>query len=470
MKFIRYVGNEQCADNIYQSAIAGGDDIVVDWVSSRPNSTVTINLNDKPMAPEFSDTLLDFTDLGILVYLADEMVSRERAGDYWTRHIQCLFPVAEPENWGRYDSLLRDTLEVLSGDLWSFDWAPLNTSRPVSCHRKSLPREFDTVCLFSGGTDSLLGAHKLLSEGRKVILVGHQSEGETSSAQKDLAHQLGIRFPGKTCLVQCRASRSARNSPTFSLAKKVERSHRPRSFLFLTLGVGIAAQAGITDVYMPENGLMVLNIPLQKSRLGSLSTRTAHPSYITNFSTFAQNIAGFQGNIQNPFLTQSKTDMLQNLGLNMRPLVLRTISCARPSRYKDKGVRHCGYCVPCIHRRIAFMEAEIDSANDYAFDVFRRLQELDADKQHDFRASVGFASRLASASETHLQAQVLCHGHFPASVGLKIGGVETTDYTPWTEMLKRWSTDFVDKVGGAASASTRRSVGLWNRKEEDGSE
>lgn len=392
------------------------------------------------------------------------MVSRAEATDYWTRVVRCLVPVGDPAKWRENESLLSDTLERLSGDLWEFDWVRLNYPRSVPRHRQRLPRGFDTVCLFSGGTDSLLGAIRLLREGRKLILVGHQSEGQAASAQKDLARQLRSMFPGKMCLVQCRVSRSTRETPKFTLAPKVERSHRPRSFLFLTLGVGIAVRCGITDVFMPENGLMALNIPLQKSRTGALSTRTAHPTYMMNFVQLAQQVTGFSGHVRNPFLTQSKTDMLRGLDPALHALVLRSISCARPSRFNDRGVRHCGYCVPCIHRRIALMDAGIDSARYYAFDVFRNLSSLDANKQQDFRAVVRFALRMADASATQLQALVLSHGHFPMNAGSTIGSSETQDYTPWTEMIQGWAIDLLNKLDINASSSTLRTVGLQNHR------
>lgn len=467
MRIVRYVGRTQCRDTKYLRAIDDEKDVLIDWVSSNPNATVTFRLNDKALAPNLRGTLLDFVDLGDFVYLVDEMVSRADAVDHWTRVIRCLVPVTKPDKWKKNDSLLKKTLELLSGDLWKFDWVPLSDPRHVHRHRQRLPKGFDTVCLFSGGIDSLLGAIQLLNEGRKVILVGHQSEGQTASAQKDLAESLRNMFPGKTCFVQCRVSRSTREIPKFNLAPKVESSHRPRSFLFLTLGIGIAAQCGITDVFMPENGLMALNIPMQKSRIGSLSTRTAHPLYMMNFVKFAQSLTGFSGYVRNPFLTQSKTDMLRSLDPALHELLRRSISCARPARFNNRRVRHCGYCVPCIHRRIAMMEAGIDSERDYAFDVFKNLSSLKKHQQQDFCAVVRFATKIANASMTQLQTMVLSHGQFSATVGSSLGTSETRDYAPWTEMLQRWAIDMLDKLYSVTSPSTQRFVDLPTRKRSD---
>lgn len=463
MKMVRYVGRTQCIDPAYERALDSGRATLIDWVSTKPNSTVSFDLDGKPLAPRLRGTTLDFLDLGALVYLADEMVKRGEAQDYWTRTIRCLVPVTDVATWQDNTGLLAKTLEVLSGDLWQFEWVPLSAPRPVSRHRRRFPLGFDVVCLFSGGTDSLLGAVQLLREGKKVVLVGHQSEGQTAAAQKEMAAKLGCMFPGKTCLVQCRVSRSTRKSPEFQLAPKVEISHRPRSFLFLALGVAVAVQCRARELFMPENGFMALNIPLQKSRTGALSTRTAHPSYMLKFADLAHRITGFDGHIRNPFLTQSKTDMLRGLDPGLRDLVLRSVSCARPSRFNDRGVRHCGYCVPCIHRRAALLEAGIDSPSEYAFDAFGKFSSLDADKQQDLRAVVQFAARVAEASPTELQTLVLSHGHFPATVGSQIGISETTDYSPWTDMVRSWSRDLLAKLETVASVSTRRALGMHVR-------
>ncbi len=465
MKFVRYVGTEQCSDREYQQAIQNDRDIIVDWVTATANSTVDYRLDDKRMMLGISGMTQDYLDLGILVYLTDEMVDRDRTTDYWTRNIRCLIPVNDPDRWRSRDQLLKETLSVLSGDLWEFEWVQLNGPPPVRSHRLTLPADCDTVCLFSGGIDSLLGAAQLLQAGRKLLLVGHQADGQTSSAQTTLAAMLRQLYPNQLHLLQCRVARSYRHSPQFHLAAKNEISHRPRSFLFLALGVAIAAKCGINEIFMPENGFMALNIPIQKSRTGSLSTRTAHPLYMLKFLQLASDVAGFTGSIRNPFLTQSKTDMLRSFPVTLKPLISRSISCSRPARYNNLGVHHCGYCVPCIHRRIAMSEANLDLPGHYAFDVFRDFSNIDRDKQQDFRAVVRFAMRVESASATELQTLVLSHGHFPSNVGSMIGVAATTNYDPWVDMLRRWASDFISKVQSKASDQTRRALGLAIRRQ-----
>ena len=453
MKFVHYVGTNQLASTKYRSAISNNQNVLVDGISAKANIAVNLNLDGKPLTPSFSGSTLDLFDIGAFVYLVDEMFERSQTTNYWTRSLDCLIPVNDLSVWRKNHRLLQKILGFLSGDSWRFEWVHFDSPLVQHSHRQGLPEGFDAVCLFSGGTDSLMGSLQLLDAGRKVLLVGHQSEGQTASAQTALANELRKIYKDHLCFVQCRVSKSPRRMPTYSLPLEKENSHRIRSFLFLALGTAIAAQCGIMDVFMPENGFMALNVPIQKSRVGALSTRTAHPAFIIRFSALVRNIGIFAGNIKNPFITQSKTDMLRGLNPSLRSLILRSTSCSKPSRYNNLGVRHCGYCIPCIHRRIAFMEAGIDRAEDYAFDVFGGMHSLPLNKQQDFRALVRFAEQVATATPAWLENLILSHGYFPSNTGSILGTSPTLDYGPWVQMLKRWADDFCSKIRNRTSST-----------------
>jgi len=322
------------------------------------------------------------------------------------------------------------------------------------------------VCLFSGGIDSLLGAIKLLEAGNRVFLVGHQAEGITSKAQKDLFALLSARYP-RVHLIQARVARSLVTNPRHQLPDKLEDSHRPRSFLFLGLALAVAMTAKVKQVVLPENGLIALNVPLQPSRLGTLSTRTAHPLFVDRFRDFLDDAGLYDGTIENPFLYQSKTDMLQGLDGKFQDLVQRSVSCAHAGdvRWVGKsGVRHCGYCVPCVYRRAAMIERGWDNADDYAFDVFTDLSSLTTHKQADFRALFGFANRIVVATRAQRDLMVLSHGVFSPEVGKRIGPSPAKDYSPWSEMLLRWAKDYLDKLHRLSSASTKQILGISKLK------
>lgn len=463
---VRYVGKRACRDLEYQDHLKNGKAVLVDMLSATRNVTVQFwrdgSLLYVPMAPESRDLL----DLAVNVYIADEITKREDKQNCWTRRFHFTVPVRDTDRWANARKGLMKTLGFLTQDSFGFSFPERgNLPRGVK-HRNQVPHDFDAVCLFSGGIDSLLGAYALLSEGRKVLLVGHQAEPVTASAQKEISLRLCERFPGRATLIQCRVARAKTKEPAYELPAKVEDSHRPRSFLFLALAVTVAKAAKVSEIFIPENGLIALNPPLQVSRVGSHSTRTAHPIFLTRLLDTLMAGGIYSGEIHNPLLYESKTDLLRDLDPFLIPLIKRSVSCSHPSRYQDEGVRHCGYCVPCLYRRAAMMVPGIDRSEDYAFDVFRtqrslrQKRELTEYAQSDARAMVPFAIRVLNSSEAELEMILLSHGYFPPEVGGRIGPRRTTTYSDWTEMLRRWATDFLVEVPKRCTRSQARVFGL----------
>ena len=461
MRLMRHVGQGGCAAPEYAEAITGGDRTVIDTLpDGKRNVTLQLRLNGKPLKLQADGATRDLLDLAVAVYIGDELVPRRKSPDGWTRSFDYLVPVQDPTSWAKSTDVLRRTLTQLAGDNFSFTWPGRGELPPLGRHRQSLPEGYDAVCLFSGGVDSLLGAYQLISEGRRVLLVGHQADPTTAGVQKKLANVLREHFPTRAAFIQCRVSRSSTRVPRFALPKKVEESHRPRSFLFLSIAVAVARAAGIKEVYIPENGLIALNSSLQISRLGSLSTRTAHPIFLSNLIEFLTAAGLYDGAIKNPFLYDSKTDMIRDFEPPLRELVVRSISCARPSRYKNLHVNHCGYCVPCVYRRVAFMEGGLDRPADYAYDVFTGLGGLSKHKQADFRALVDFAGRVVSSTTMEREMMVLAHGAFPPEVGTLLGPRPADGYSPWTNMMLRWAKDFLVKVRGGVNADVREIISM----------
>jgi hypothetical protein len=224
--------------------------------------------------------------------------------------------------------------------------------------------------------------------------------------------------------------------------------------------------AGISEIYMPENGLIALNPPLDCSRLGTCSTRTAHPRFLAEVMRLAKSLDVFAGSLKNPFLYESKTDMLRSLDQKLHPALLRSVSCARPSRYQNKGVHHCGYCVPCVYRRAAFAACDLDDARHYAFDVFTGFDRLTEKTRLDFASLVAFARQFKELSPLQKQATVVSHGYFSPDLGKRIGPRATADYSPWVEMLDRWTSEFLNLVSAKASIPTKKSL-RWSESIND---
>lgn len=457
MRFLRYAGEPRPEDAAYAAALKDTEFVVLDpWSTSDENIEAHFVFGGRRSTVVLPPIGRDLFDLGAMVYIADEIVARTTADDRWTRSFSFTVPVVDVERWEAAAPKLISCLSFLSGDTYAFEWlerAPTMPGGPT--HRTQLAGTFDAVCLFSGGVDSLLGAATLLAAEKQVLLVGHYADGVTSSAQRDLFALVEKKYPGRAALLQVNVERSRKRNHRFALPDKAEITHRARSFLFLTAGIAAAAATKTTKVYIPENGLIAINAPLGRSRQGTLSTRTAHPRYIELFNDVLT-VLGINARVENPFAYQSKTDMVQGVtDPALREALVRSVSCAHAGNLRwegDSKVTHCGYCVPCLYRRAAFMAAGIDE-NGYLYDVFRDLPKMSEDTARDFRLLVRFALSITTAKEVEVVAALLRHGTFSA-------GPAGDEYTLRAQMLRRWASSFVDLARQRVTTPTRRIVGL----------
>jgi len=295
------------------------------------------------------------------VWAADKLQPRQKTPDAWTRQFTLHLPVSP--QWLGLAPGLEAVLNFLTGDDWTLKLreAPLDLGiRGKWPH----PWSPDGVMLFSGGLDSLVGAVDFLESGQCLLLVSHYDFGQLASIQQNLAaalighygsgrvHHLGIRvqFP---------------EAPELTM--------RSRSLLYLALGLTAAAPWGTdTPLIIPENGWISLNPPLTLNRLGSYSTRTTHPHFLEQLTGLWRE-ADCATPLVNPYQFLTKGEMVcacRNRELLER-LFRLSVSCARPvvSRWQGEAACSCGYCYPCLMRRIALHALGWDRGEDYRRDV-----------------------------------------------------------------------------------------------------
>ena len=114
---------------------------------------------------------------------------------------------------------------------------------------------------------------------------------------------------------------------------------------------------------VPENGLIALNVPLDRLRLGALSTRTTHPFYIARWNEMLAAL-GIAGRIENPYWDKTKGEMVAgcvNPSL-LAKLAPSSLSCSSPSkgRWTKQPQGHCGFCLPCLIRRASLLAERPD--------------------------------------------------------------------------------------------------------------
>lgn len=337
-------------------------------------------------------------------YVIDQLIPRAIFADCWTRELEVSLPVAEPSRWNTIATDLAETLTFLTGDNWQISFhqrsVPIYRNRHRHLQRKYM-HPANIVCLFSGGLDSFVETVNLLCTTKEPItLVGHYDLGSAAKAtQSNLATELNKHFPRRCNLIQTRVGPVQNTISNSGAGSQVavpmggENTLRSRSLVFLALGLYIAQQhrrRAAVPLLMPENGFIALNPPLTDSRLGSCSTRTAHPFFLDRFHEIALRL-GIVNPIENPLGSKTKGEILatsSSPGL-VNSLASYTVSCAHPTRRQGwirRNATQCGYCIPCIYRRAALHRVGLDQGDSYGLDVCAGELSLHEDVASDLRA------------------------------------------------------------------------------------
>ena len=365
---------------------------------------------------------LDFLFLASVVYGVDKLVSRRAADDRWTRTLDLTLPVSDTEKWCAVTDELQTCLSFLTGDIWTIGFTDL----PSDLHRPKLrkrPRRnapsraaANTVCLFSGGLDSLIGAIDALesSPTDKVFLVGHQDRyAKTKSDQNRLDTILKKQYQSQFDLLQVRIG--PKPLKIGSKRASQENTLRSRSFLFIALGVYAARSIGEqVPLLLPENGAIALNVPMTPSRRGSCSTRTAHPFFLQTLRKMFTKL-GIENALCNPLGMKTKGECVaqcRNQRL-LRAAAKESVSCAKRGHnatWHNRNARGCGRCLPCIYRRASLHKVGWDTEN-YGRDICTGEVDLASDKTlaDDLRALVSFLRRDVSREE--IATLLLANGH-----------------------------------------------------------
>lgn len=327
----------------------------------------------------------DFLTIALAVIAADTFIDRRSkwASSGWTRELHLDIPLAQPRNWVPVVGKLERALGFLSGDQWTLSFRPDGVAPPT---RAAIARRrshvnigaADCVSLFSGGLDSFIGVGKLVAQGRTPLLVSHAYRGDKKYQELSVPH-LGKTLP-----------RFAANAhPAKTDGTPNDTTMRTRSFGFLAYAA-VAASAlhvkggghGKVETFVPENGFIALNAPLTRRRIGSHSTRTTHPHFLTLIQEIFDQV-DIRVSIINEFRHQTKGEMVaEAVAAGRVDGLTGTMSCGK---WKRRHM-HCGYCVPCLIRRAAFSKAGV--FDDTPYDHTLQKAWTDVDLRDDLLAMV----------------------------------------------------------------------------------
>ena len=365
----------------------------------------------------------DLLSIALSVAVADAAIARCTSPDGWTRELELIVGVHEPEFWNGQRELIASMLQFLTTDIWDLNFVA-GSFRPRARRKRRVHLE-ESVMLLSGGMDSLIGALDLVAQGHKPLAVSQTVLGD---GEKQIAFAREI-ADGLTHL---------QLNHNVEVPGNAERSQRARSFIFLTYGAIAATtlrtvHSGATvPLYVCENGLIAINPPLTDARIGSLSTRTAHPTYLAKFQHLLSN-AGIPVAIANPYQFRTKGEMLVECRSQdyLRARAHHATSCGRFGRH---GMRHCGRCVPCLIRRAAFRRWRRRDMTDY---VFANLGLRDGDH-------AGFDD----VRSTAMAIAMMRADGVDAVLGTSLVSGAIDDATPYRDVVQRGLTEVARFLSG----------------------
>lgn len=312
-------------------------------------------LAKRGLAP--SVAIWDFVSLALAVAAADLSCQRAKSSDGWTRQIELDVFLHDPKPWVHQRKELESAFRFLTGDFWTIRLLPggeppPQTTAPLEC-------DADCVSLLSGGVDSLVGAIDLTSQGREPLFVSQVAKGDAKT-QSWYAKALGGQ------------ARHFQWNHRIRSTHQTERSTRGRSIVFFAFALLASAvvpktKDGTVDIFVPENGFISLNVPLNPGRFGSFSTKTTHPIFLQGIQAIWDTV-GIPAKLKTPYQFLTKGELLASCADQqlLQKLIGESTSCGRFGYY---GYTHCGRCVPCLVRRASFIKAGIvDSTPLYRFD------------------------------------------------------------------------------------------------------
>lgn len=306
----------------------------------------------------------DLLSIALAVTAADTFVLRKCSSDGWTRDIELIVEVSDFRFWDSVRPIVEKILSFLSGDRWRLEFLKGKFNYPIGTQLLKA----STVSLFSGGLDSFAGAITCLQTAQQPLLIS-QSYPIDHSKQNFLAEKLGLE-----------ENHIQLNHNIRGGAYQRDASMRTRSFLFFAYGVLAASTLKAyyrnkrVDLIVPENGFISINVPLTNLRIGSLSTRTTHPDFMSMYQELLEH-AGLNVRLTNPFQFLTKGELVHSLRTNrlFKQYAEETNSCGRAHRIH----MHCGRCVPCIIRRASFKAGKLADSTEYKYAALASQRNYD---------------------------------------------------------------------------------------------
>lgn len=236
-------------------------DIVVDFTdNSKFSLTFWNNINKMPRW--YSLEAIDLLYISLAVFAADRLILRYDSPDGWGRKLELHIPVLKLDKWKANTDLLENMISFLSGDSWKFYFRKRELTKKEKKHKekhvksKKRSKEYEKICMLSGGLDSFIGAIDILESSKdNILFISHYGGGKGTKEYQDVLI--------KVLIYKYDLEKRDFHQYYAKVAKGIEDTTRTRSFMFFSHAIAMASSLGKDiELLIPENGLISLNIPI----------------------------------------------------------------------------------------------------------------------------------------------------------------------------------------------------------------
>jgi 7-cyano-7-deazaguanine synthase in queuosine biosynthesis len=243
--------------------------------------------------------------------------------------------------------MLEKFLHWLTDDQWglTFTRSEIWTPRQLDWNVERLLGA-EEVALFSGGLDSVAGAHTRFQErGRPLYLL---SSLGTSVREHFLKSALGAlkRQGSHHRWIGFRHQLRAAEGPLL-----LGTPNRTRGFLFLSAAAAAADALDVNSVTTYECGVGALNLPMNAAQTGAQNTHATHPHTLMQLEGILKIVLEKPLRLEAPFLLSTKGELCRRVGADLEHLARLSNSCDETERNKGNLNDHCGVCTSCLLRR-----------------------------------------------------------------------------------------------------------------------
>lgn len=420
----RIIGQEMLHPNRKHAFLPRRGELYLSTDGDRGNVNAGHNKMRRLLKQPLSSMSLDLLDVAAYLYAADKAMQRPQT---WVRELRFELSVRNLERWQNCEDLLTRLIARLSGDevVFKFTSRAVKEVRGRGEKRPTLPVrpgydaesgaqevEWDCAILLSGGLDSCAGLVQLLTDDRHPLVISH-APGRIGGVQSDLSDSVFEKMKAgeetkadedlNLTHLRLRLGPRPKSKRTQAPVKVRDNTQRMRSFLHLALGTVAAQELGIPELYIVDNGILSINLPLVPCRSGSRSSRSTDPLFLALYQELVQNLYAPRAlRITNPFLFKTKKDVVDILKrVGQEDVIGDTVSCwayprgvmniTRYRKYEDDEEKptHCGYCLPCLIRRTAVIASGLEDYDaGYCEDVLGEFGEFSTTNRRQYRKTI----------------------------------------------------------------------------------